>query len=325
MKVSILIPCYNAERWIDAAIRSALRQTYTDTEVIVVDDGSIDRSLDIIRSYDGQITWETGENRGGNHARNRLLELASGEWLQYLDADDYLSITKIEKQVQHLRAHPEADIVYSPTLLEYWDSSSSHVTHVEPQNVSVSNDPWTLLIRWRMPQTGGPLWKTSIIREAGGWDVDQPCCQEAKLYLQLLKRGATFSYFEHAGAVYRQWSQNTVCTKDPLLSILKRLEIIDAAEEHLQASGSLTTEQSIALAETRMEMARSVYQHDAQVAHQVERKARTTASSSKLPKGSAFPASYRIAYRLLGFGGAEWLAKSTRRKRTTPALEPSKS
>ena len=88
--VSILIPCYNAERWIAQAIESALAQTWSEKEVIVVDDGSTDHSLEVIRQFDGRISWETGLNRGGNAARNRLLELARGEWLQYLDADDYL-------------------------------------------------------------------------------------------------------------------------------------------------------------------------------------------------------------------------------------------
>ena len=97
--VSILIPCYNAERWVARAIESALGQTWPNKEVIVVDDGSTDDSLKVIRSFDGQIRWETGANRGGNAARNRLLELARGDWVQYLDADDYLRSTKLERQL----------------------------------------------------------------------------------------------------------------------------------------------------------------------------------------------------------------------------------
>src|SRR5215472_15094253 len=97
--VSILIPCYNAERWIARAIESALAQTWSSKEVIVVDDGSTDDSLNVIRAFDGRVRWETGPNQGGNTARNRLLELAGGEWVQYLDADDYLRSTKLERQI----------------------------------------------------------------------------------------------------------------------------------------------------------------------------------------------------------------------------------
>src|SRR6266404_1994004 len=116
--VSILIPCYNAERWIAQAIESALAQTWLEREVIVIDDGSTDGSLDIIKSFDGRIRWESGPNRGGNAARNRLLELSRGEWLQYLDADDFLLPNKLERQIAVVRDHLECDIVCSPTIWE---------------------------------------------------------------------------------------------------------------------------------------------------------------------------------------------------------------
>src|SRR5688572_3055345 len=104
--VSILIPCHNAARWISQAIESALAQSWGWKEVVAVDDGSTDHSLEIIKSFGDRIRFETGPNRGGNAARNRLLELASGEWLQYLDADDYLLPDKVERQMEFLAVNP---------------------------------------------------------------------------------------------------------------------------------------------------------------------------------------------------------------------------
>src|SRR3954466_15611284 len=104
--VSILIPCHNAERWIAQAIDSALAQTWPDKEVIVVDDGSTDASAEIIREYGDRIRGESGPNRGGNAARPRLLALSRGEWLQYLDADDYLLPDKIANQMRFLASRP---------------------------------------------------------------------------------------------------------------------------------------------------------------------------------------------------------------------------
>src|SRR5262245_9102291 len=154
--VSILIPCFNAERWIGQAIESALSQTYLAKEVIVVDDGSHDGSLDIIKSFGDRIRWETGPNRGGNVARNRLLELANGTWLQYLDADDYLEPDKVERQMAFIAARPEAQIVYSPVIFEHW-AASSQWRAVEP--IPEPHDPWVLLARWYLPQTGATLWR----------------------------------------------------------------------------------------------------------------------------------------------------------------------
>src|SRR5262249_6980596 len=119
MLVSILIPCFNAKPWVAQAIESALAQTWPEKEVIVVDDGSTDESTDVIRTFSGHIRWETGPNHGGNPTRNRLLELARGEWLQYLDADDYLLPDKVSQQMEFLVAHPETDIVFGPVTLEH--------------------------------------------------------------------------------------------------------------------------------------------------------------------------------------------------------------
>ena len=144
-KVSILIPCYNAEQWVGQAIESALAQTYLNKEIIVVDDGSTDRRLEVIQRFGEAVRWETSSNKGGNAARNRMLELSTGEWLQYLDADDYLQADKVEKQIQHLSQYPRADIIYSPSILEYR----------QPDNISQEilpipgpHDVWTLLARW---------------------------------------------------------------------------------------------------------------------------------------------------------------------------------
>ena len=93
--VSILIPCYNAQAWVRQSVESALNQTYPHKEVIVVDDGSTDGSLAVLREFGNSIQLETGPNRGGNAARNRLLALSKGKWLSYLDADDYLLPDKI--------------------------------------------------------------------------------------------------------------------------------------------------------------------------------------------------------------------------------------
>src|SRR3954454_13449861 len=148
MLVSILIPCYNAERWIAQAIESGLRQTWPDKELIVVDDGSTDRSLDIIRQFDGRIRWETGPNRGGNAARNRLLELARGDWLQYLDSDDYLLPQKIDAQSTFIANNPDTDIVYGLITLEYCSEGDPRQ---ETLSIPEPHDPWILLARWYLP------------------------------------------------------------------------------------------------------------------------------------------------------------------------------
>ena len=204
MLVSILIPCFNAERWIAQAIESALAQTWPNAEVIVVDDGSTDGSLEVIKSFGSRIRWETGQNRGGGAARNRLLELARGEWIQYLDADDYLLPEKIEGQMAFVAARADADVVFGAVTMAYW-SKEGERHHLLP--IPQPHDLWVLLARWYLPQTGALLWRRQALVDLGGWKPDQPCCQEHELYLRALIAGKRFAYCATNGAVYRQWSE----------------------------------------------------------------------------------------------------------------------
>src|SRR5438874_10844901 len=99
--VSILIPAYNAEPWIANTIKSALDQTWSRTEIIVVDDGSRDQTLQVARQFASKnVSVVTQENRGASAARNKALELCQGDYIQWLDADDLLSSDKIEGQME---------------------------------------------------------------------------------------------------------------------------------------------------------------------------------------------------------------------------------
>ena len=252
--VSILIPCFNAERWIGQAIESALAQTYSPTEIIVVDDGSTDRSLDIIKGFGQRIRWETGPNRGANATRNRLLALARAPWLQYLDADDYLLPDKVERQMEFRAEHPDTDVVYSPISIVFEYHSEPGGRYILP--IPAPHDPWTLLIRGDLPQTGGPLWRKTAIEAVGGWKDDRTCYTcEYQLYLRLLMAGRCFLYCPHVGAVYRQWSDDTLCRRDiPKLS-RQLVEIIDRAEDWLASHGELTYIRGRALDQVRAKMA----------------------------------------------------------------------
>src|SRR3954463_8415699 len=98
--VSIIIPCFNAERYVGDAIRSALAQTYDSIEVIVIDDGSTDGSLKVIKSFGDAVRIESQPNAGACAARNHGIDLARGEYVQFLDADDLLHPEKIARQME---------------------------------------------------------------------------------------------------------------------------------------------------------------------------------------------------------------------------------
>jgi glycosyltransferase involved in cell wall biosynthesis len=306
--VSILIPCYNSEQWIGHAIESALGQTWSNKQVIVLDDGSTDDSLNVIRRYESHLRWETGQNRGGGYARNRLLELASGEWVQYLDADDYLLAEKVTEQAEFVVQHPEVDVVIGPTTMEFW--SEQGVRH-EQIALSGPHDYWTMLASWKLPQTGAPLWKRSAILDVGGWKRDQPCCQEHELYLRLLTGGKKFAYHSSGGSIYRQWSDQTVCKRDIPEVHRRRLEIERKLEEFLSSTGQLTPARLRAISQARFEMARNAWQYDRTVAAGIMKDVRKSDPKFS-PTGEAAPSHYKFVFRACGFNVAEGLAAAAR-------------
>lgn len=303
--VSILIPCYNAARWVQEAVESALAQTHPHIEVIVVDDGSTDGSVEILRGFGDRIRWETGPNRGGNVARNRLLELSRGEWLQYLDADDALEPGKIARQMAFLKENPEVDIVYSPVtyLVQYPDRPEERYI----DEIPAPHDPYVHLASWKLPQTGAPLWRKAAVRAVGGWKPEQPCCQEHELYLRLLLGGARFAYFGETGALYRQWSDGTVCKRNIPLVHEKRLEVEERLEAFLTEKGMLTPARRQALSQARFEIARGMWAYDRKGAEALIKRTRK-AHPGFVPGGPPAPPAYRLVWRLLGFSAAERIA-----------------
>ena len=114
MKISVVIPVYNGERFLPEAIESVLGQSHRDFEVLLVDDGSTDGSRGIMQRYaqsDARVRFITQENRGRCEAANRGLEEARFDWVARLDADDVFLPRKIERQLQYLAEYPEARVI----------------------------------------------------------------------------------------------------------------------------------------------------------------------------------------------------------------------
>lgn len=308
MKVTVAIPSYNAERWIAQAIQSALDQRNVETEVIVVDDGSKDRSAELAAGFGNRISLVAGENRGANHARNTALEMAGGEWIQFLDADDYLEPAKIAQQLQEASGGTDGDLLYAPVWIETWKDGAA--LSREQSQTSPAADLDVQWIRWQIPQTGGALWRTAALRQLGGWKPGQPCCQEHELYLRARKAGLRFRYTPSPGAVYRIWSEDTLCRKDPVKVTQVRTALMDEMWRWLEENGRATEEHRREIGQACFEMARTWARFDlaGAAAYHRERKTRGFIHLA----GPAAPARYRLVYRFAGFAVAEKLAARTR-------------
>ena len=304
--VTVAIPCFNAERWLRQCIESALAQTWSAVEVIVVDDGSTDSSKSIARAFgDGVLLLESG-HRGGNVARNLALARSRGTWVQFLDADDYLEPAKIAVQLNEADQGAAADLIYSPYFFEKHGSPPERWV----SDLDAEADLFAQWLSWELPQTGAVLWRRNALTEIGGWKEGQPCCQEHELYFRALQAGLRFVHTPTPHAVYRLWSEETVCRKDPAQTIRVRTELLDQARAWLLERGRWTELHQRVVARACFEMARTLARDNLAVAtaYHAERK---RAGLIRL-EGPAAPLAYRVAYNLFGFRGAELLAATRR-------------
>jgi glycosyltransferase involved in cell wall biosynthesis len=111
--VSVVIPVYNNEAYIAAAVKSVLSQTLPPTEIIVVDDGSTDSTAAALESLRGSIKYLYQQNRGEPSARNRGIRESTGEYIAFLDGDDLWHPSKLELQMNYVREHPDCALVYT--------------------------------------------------------------------------------------------------------------------------------------------------------------------------------------------------------------------
>ncbi|MCA8986329.1 MAG: glycosyltransferase, partial [Planctomycetaceae bacterium] len=259
------------------------------------------------RTFGDQIRLETGPNRGGNVTRNRLLELASGDWLQFLDADDYLLPGKIANQLQAAAGQTDqVDVVYSPPLVEVWNSSGER-EESSAENY-VAEDPLSLQwIRWHVAQTGTVLWRAEALRSIGGWNEEYPCCQDNEVTLRAILSELRFLLVNRAEAVYRIWSEQTVCRKNPQRVIEVKTSLIDQMMAWLQDQPGDHLRSQQAAGQACFEMARTLAQHSipTAAAYRSER----VQKGLFCPTGPAAPLTYRLVQKWMGFSNAERVAR----------------
>ncbi|AFZ22780.1 glycosyl transferase [Cylindrospermum stagnale PCC 7417] len=117
-KVSVIIPAYNAMTYLPETLESVLRQTFTNFEVLIIDDGSSDNIVEWASQLtDSRVKFISQNNQGSSAARNAGIINSSGDYIAFLDADDLWQPTKLEKQVHILEENPEAGLVYTWTAL----------------------------------------------------------------------------------------------------------------------------------------------------------------------------------------------------------------
>ena len=213
--VSILIPCYNSEQWLAETIESALAQTWTNKEIIVVNDGSTDNSLAVAKSFESSIVKVISqENRGASAARNVALKEAQGDFIQYLDADDLLASEKIELQLQFL--DPNSNVVASGEWARFYRHPQEALFIPQLLWQDMSAIDW-LICAWSnhlMMHPGAWLVPRKISDKAGLWNEDLSLNDDGEYFARVILSSEGVKFCQSAKTYYRSGLSTSLSKKN---------------------------------------------------------------------------------------------------------------
>ncbi|EKA80944.1 glycosyltransferase family 2 protein, partial [Bacteroides fragilis] len=208
-KVSILIPCYNSEKWVGETLDCCLRQTYPNIEIILVDDGSTDNSLAIARDYerkDERIHVFSQPNSGGCRARNLAFEKSTGDYIKYLDADDLMSDDMIEMQMKRLEKANDSLAISTCSWQEFWNSTN--VKFCKRCIYKDYNDPIELLTDlWTKSEMFAVtcyLVPRQLISLVGKWDEQLTKNQDGDFFCRVLSKTSKVLFCKSPQFYYRR-------------------------------------------------------------------------------------------------------------------------
>lgn len=233
--VSILIPCYNSEKYIKQTLLSCINQTYTNIEVIVVDDGSLDKSFDIVIRMSKEyptIRVYKQNNKGAPTARNFAFEHSRGEYIQYLDADDILDTRKIEFQMKRLGSKDNT-VVFGNCKLFY--NNLENAFEYDPKVCKDYEKPKEFLIdlwtnatsiyphSWLVPRT--------LVERVNGWDEDVMKNQDGVFFAKVVSASAKVFFEPYSLVYYRLENTNSISRKKSSRSEESRLKSFEEYEK----------------------------------------------------------------------------------------------
>jgi glycosyltransferase involved in cell wall biosynthesis len=187
-KISVIMPVYNGEKTVTRSISSVLEQTFSDFELIVVNDGSTDNSLHLINAFaDKRIRVLSQDNSGASAARNLGIKMSQGDYLAFLDVDDRWSKDKLEDQIKMFSESSEVGLVYSWSdyVDEKGDLLCSGKRLVINSNFNKEDVYQKLLISNFLENGSTPLIRRDVMLTIGGFDESLKSAQDLDVYLKI--------------------------------------------------------------------------------------------------------------------------------------------
>jgi GT2 family glycosyltransferase len=307
--VSVVIPAYNALTLIGETLESVVTQNCDGLETIVVDDGSADGTADFVASNYPSVRLERTANRGASAARNLGTELAKGEFIQYLDADDLLAPRAIDDRIEALR-RSDADVAYSDwqRLVEAENGTFVRGQVIARTMESVNPNPQvaTFTDFWAPP--AALLYRRRIVERIGRWNEALPVIQDARFLLDAALHGAKFIHVPKIGAYYRVHGDTSLSRRSSTAFVRDCLTNAVEVEGWWREHGGVSEQRRVALVKVYGGVARASFENDPNT-FEIAYEALERLEPGYVPES---PLHLAWASRFIGYRGAENLARRYR-------------
>ena len=316
--VSVIIPTFNSAKFVIEALDSVAAQEYRPIQLVVVDDGSSDGTTELVESWlrracagqgiEGELIRQV--HRGGGAARNRGIDHADGEWVQFLDSDDTLGPNKMAVQAARLSGTDRTLAFCAWRFLEYGESSFRAGELKQASPIDPEMDPLRMHLEgWYCPPHSY-LWPRALLRSIGGWDPSLAADQDGDLLMRALAAGARLMFCPDIEVQYRMHSLGQVSRILSRSKVRSRLRVARKLATILENQGRLNAyRESIAIRCDNLE--RSICLTDRALAAACRSTALTVSPGHRrIVRGGR---AYRLGRSVLGFYMSEWLSSGKRR------------
>ena len=298
-KVSVLIPCYNAEKYIGETLESAFRQTWPAIEVIVVDDGSRDASVaEAERFNNAGVKLIRQPNAGASSARNRAYQASSGDFIQFLDADDLIAPEKIAVQMQRLASRPRCVASCEWTRFTHNRQETGFIAGPEGRDL-VPLDWLALSLRDGFGMMFPALWLVPrpVADAAGPWTPELRVGDDFEYFVRVLLKSECVLFCKGARAYYRSGLQGSLSARNSMSAWASAFRAFE-----LSAARVLVRENSDrmhrAFAVCLQHLAFGAYPYDPGLAQSALRRAAALHPIKSLPQGGPI---FRLVSRAVGW------------------------
>lgn len=179
-RISVVVPSFNQARWIGGTLSSIVRQNYPDLELIVIDGGSTDGSVDVIRQFESSIAYWVSEPDGGQvHGLIKGFRHATGDVLCWINSDDLMLGNSMHEAARHLDEHPESGAVYGDTI---WMDENGHTLRGQRE---IDFDRFIWLHTYNYVPGMSMYWRRSVYEQVGGLNPRYDLAMDADLWLRI--------------------------------------------------------------------------------------------------------------------------------------------